>query len=377
MPVLDPLQMYRLPWSLTDNPVAWLEPTHACSLACDGCYRQNVLLHKPMAEVEQELATFARLRKVDGYSIAGGEPLLHPEVVQIVVRVTATGRKANLHTNGVGLTRELLHALKQAGLVGLTFHVDTHQGRPGWEGSSEKDLNELRQDYADLVATEGGLACGFDCTVDQGTLEQVPDVLRWAGKNIDRVHQVLFLLDGVDAREVVEVIARAEPSYQPAAYLAGTVDPASVKWLLGVRVGDGEKIHGYLGPKLMEAAQVGHHLVTGRYLAQASPEALRAGLTALLASAPFDRSARAGAAAWLRGVAVNPRSALRTQHMQSVLIHAMDVGADSHDDVCDGSPEMTVHDGKLVRSCRHEELRELGQALRGVPGETPASAPAG
>ena len=87
MPVLDHLQMYRLPWSLTDNPIAWLEPTQACNLACDGCYRQNVKVHKPLKEVEEELATFSRLRNVDGYSIAGGDPLLHPELLQIVARV--------------------------------------------------------------------------------------------------------------------------------------------------------------------------------------------------------------------------------------------------------------------------------------------------
>ena len=55
MPVLDHLRMYRLPWSLTDNPIAWLEPTQACNLACDGCYRQNVKVHKPLKEVEEEL----------------------------------------------------------------------------------------------------------------------------------------------------------------------------------------------------------------------------------------------------------------------------------------------------------------------------------
>jgi len=411
MPVLDPLQMYRLPWSLTDNPIAWLEPTQACNLACDGCYRQNVLLHKPLAEVEQELATFARLRNVDGYSIAGGEPLLHPEVVQIVARVTAMGRKAIINTNGLGLTRELLHALKKAGLVGLTFHVDSHQGRPGWKGSTEEDLNELRQDYADLVATEGGVACAFNSTVYEDTLEQVPDVLRWAAKNIDRVHTVVFILyraarrdrfeyhagarkadvedlvyaledqkrrTDIHAREVAEVIGRAEPSYQPAAYLAGTVDPTSFKWLIALRVGDGERIHGYLGPKLMEAAQVGHHLATGRYLGYASPGALGAGLPAMIASAAFDPSARAAAGAWVRSAALAPRSALRRQHMQSVLIiQPIDVGADGRENMCDGCPDMTVHDGKLVWSCRLEEWREFGQPLRAVPVDTPAAAPVG
>jgi len=409
MPVLDPLRLYRLPWSLTDNPIAWLEPTQACNLACDGCYRQNVRAHKSMAEVEQELATFGRLRNVDGYSIAGGDPLLHPDVVQIVSRVTAMGRKAIINTNGLGLTQELLRELKKAGLVGLTFHVDSHQGRPGWRNNTEAEMNELRQQYADLVAEEGGLACAFNSTVYEDTLHQVPDVLRWAARNIDRVHTVVFILyraarldrfeyhagarrakmqdivyalddqkrrTDIQAREVVEVIARDEPTYQPAAYLSGTVDPASFKWLIALRVGDGERIHGYLGPKLMEAAQVGHHLWTGRYLGYASPGALGLGQAAMLGSALFDRGAREAAGTWLRSILAHPRSALRRQHLQSVLvIQPIDIGADGRENMCDGCPDMTVHDGKLVWSCRLEEWREFGQPLRAVPVESPVTAP--
>ncbi len=401
MPVLDPLQMYRLPWSLTDNPIAWLEPTQACNLACDGCYRQNVKAHKSLQEVEEELATFARLRNVDGYSIAGGDPLLHPDVVQIVSRIRAMGRKPIINTNGLGLSPELLRELRRAGLVGLTFHVDSHQGRPGWRNKTEAEMNELRQQYADLVAREGGLACAFNSTVYEDTLEQVPDVLAWGARNIDRVHTMVFILyraarqdtmeyyagaqkadmgglvytledrrrrTDIHAREVAEVIARAEPSYQPAGYLAGTVDPTSFKWLIALRVGDGERIHGYLGPKLMEATQVGHHLWKGRYLGYASPTLLHAGRAAMLASAPFDATARQAATAWLRASIADPLSALRRQHMQSVLIiQPIDIGEDGRENMCDGCPDMTVHDGKLVWSCRLEEWRQFGQPLRAVP----------
>ncbi len=34
---VDHRRLYRLPWSLPDNAISWLEPTSACNLSCDGC----------------------------------------------------------------------------------------------------------------------------------------------------------------------------------------------------------------------------------------------------------------------------------------------------------------------------------------------------
>ena len=133
-PSIDHRQLYRLPWNLADNPIAWLEPTAACNLACDGCYRENVQEHKDLDRVQAELDTFARLRNFDGVSIAGGDPLLHPQIADIVRRVAAMGRKAILNTNGLALTAPLLYELKRA--RPLRAHVPHRlaPGPPGLEG---------------------------------------------------------------------------------------------------------------------------------------------------------------------------------------------------------------------------------------------------
>ena len=47
----DHRSLYRLPWSFSDNPIAWLEPTSACNIYCEGCYRANVKdAHKSLKE---------------------------------------------------------------------------------------------------------------------------------------------------------------------------------------------------------------------------------------------------------------------------------------------------------------------------------------
>ncbi len=124
--VIDHRELYRLPWSLPDNAIAWLEPTRKCNLACLGCYRENDPKgHKTLAEVRRDLDVFTRLRTVDGVSIAGGEPLLHPDIVGIVEMVAKLGLKPIVNTNGLALTEKLLADLGNAGIAGFTFHIDS------------------------------------------------------------------------------------------------------------------------------------------------------------------------------------------------------------------------------------------------------------
>jgi len=46
--------LYRLPWTLPDNAINWLEPTSMCNLYCDGCYRKNDAdSHKPLEQTDK------------------------------------------------------------------------------------------------------------------------------------------------------------------------------------------------------------------------------------------------------------------------------------------------------------------------------------
>lgn len=403
---IDHRSLYRLPWNLADNPIAWLEPTQACNLACDGCYRQNVKQHKSMEEVESDLDVFQKLRNVDGVSIAGGDPLTHPEVVEIVRRVTARGRKAIINTNGLALTREMLVELKRAGLMGLTFHVDSRQGRPGWKDKTEVQMNELRSTYVDLVSSVGGLALAFNSTVYEETLHEVPELVAWAGRNIDRVHTMVFIayraavVDGFDyyahgkkvdmgklvysldaprktdisARDVAAKIKETHPDFEPCSYLNGTHQADSFKWLVSIRIGSKKRTLGWVGAKFMEATQVGYHLMSGRYLSYADPRTLSTGRAVMASSWPFDKGVRQAAKNALR----HPFSFLQKQHLQTiVMIQPIDVAEDGTQNMCDGCPDMTVHEGKLVWSCRLEEPRTFGTFVQSVPKTAAAPARAG
>ena len=394
-------ELYRLPWTLPDNAISWLEPTSQCNLYCDGCYRKNEPNgHKTLAQVRAELDTFKRLRKTDGVSIAGGDPLTHPLIEEIVAMVAADGDKPIINTNGQLLTVEKLRALKKAGVKGFTFHIDSGQNRPHMKGKTEVELNDLRLKYARMLADAGGISCAFNATVYEHTLKDVPAILAWGQEHIDIVHILVFIayraapvkkgfkymvggseidmtpiayaIDedrkiSILSNDVVDTIRTMYPGFQPCAYLNGTERPDHFKWLVTLRVGTKKKIYGYAGPKLMELSQTLHHLTKGSYLAYTHPRTLGRAKS-MLALSPLDKGLARTAGRYLRDVVRAPWKAFSKLHMQSVMIiQPADMMQNGALSMCDGCPDITVYDNKLVWSCRMEELINFGDWIRPVP----------
>jgi len=399
---LDHLNCYRLPWNYSDNGISWLEPTTKCNLRCEGCYRDlEHPVHKTLEEVRADLEVFRRLRKSDCMSIAGGDPLVYPHIVELVRMVREMGWKPIINTNGVALTESLLAELKKAGAFGFTFHIDTSQNRPRAKGWSETQLNAVRQHYAEMLARVGGLTCSFNATISARTLDEMPALVAWAGEHADIVQTMVFILfrspsldgdfdfyargrklnfggtyketewgggESVFAADAVAKIRQADPAYQPAAYLNGTINPDSFKWLLADRVVlDGQTV-GFATAKFMEMVQTASHMARGRYLYYASPRTTARGKSAVFLSALFDKGMRRILWRMLGRMAANPLRLFKRAHMQSLMIiQPVNFEADGRQDMCDGCPDMTVHEGKLVWSCRLEELHKHGCFVDSVP----------
>lgn len=397
MDKLNHLDYYRLPWNLADNSISWLEPTAKCNLHCDGCYRKNEDNHKSLDIIKEELDTFCRLRKCDGISIAGGDPLLHPDILEIVKEVKKRNLKPIINTNGVALTKELLIELKEAGVFGFTFHVDSKQGRPHWKGKNELELNELRYKYARMVADVGGMSCSFNSTIYEDTVQYVPGLIKWAQDNIDIVQVIVFILyravnnskvdfyigphkidmgelvyneetterTDIKADEIVSLIRQENPGFNPCGYLNGSEKVDSFKWLLTGRIGNKKKIYGYMGPKSIEFVQTMYHLLYGKYLAYAAPKEAGKGRSMLLFSI-FDKSMRKVAKTFL----ANPLRVFTKLYYQSVMIiQPVDFLEDGRQSMCDGCPDITVWNGQLVWSCRMEEQLKFGMNAKTYPKE--------
>ncbi|GAB4575974.1 MAG: hypothetical protein Kow0077_30140 [Anaerolineae bacterium] len=395
--------MYRMPWSLNDNPIGWLEITDKCNIYCRGCYRRNITGHKSLEQIKEELRFFKEWRNCDNISIAGGEPLIHPDIMEIVAYIRELGMKPLILTNGVKLTdnRPLLRELKKAGAFGFTLHIDSEQQRPHWKGKTEDDLLALRLAYARLIHEVGGLYCSIGMTVYPTNLGDVPKIVRWATSHADLIQGVIFIAfraapqDGefnyfvsgrqleqvevsytseddseiyITSADIYEKIKEANPYYETSAYLGGSQRHDSIKWLLNAQIAGKDEVYGSLGPKAMEAVQTLHHFFLGTYMGYTSLR--RFPKIAFLALGAFDPGVRQAFSRYWQAIRKNPIKALRPTYTQSIaIIQAPDILEDGRQDMCDSCPDMTVWDGKLVHSCRMDEWRLYGTYLVAQPNK--------
>ncbi|XP_041418133.1 molybdenum cofactor synthesis 1 isoform X1 [Xenopus laevis] len=105
--------------------------TEKCNLRCQYCMPEEGVKLTPKSELltTQEIVTLAKLfvrEGVDKIRLTGGEPLIRPDVVDIVAQLRKLeGLKTiALTTNGINLTRQL-PKLKDAGLDVLNISLDT------------------------------------------------------------------------------------------------------------------------------------------------------------------------------------------------------------------------------------------------------------
>ncbi|OGS12645.1 MAG: hypothetical protein A2234_08910 [Elusimicrobia bacterium RIFOXYA2_FULL_58_8] len=397
--VLNHKKYYRLPWSISDNVFSWLEPTKECNIYCEGCYSENSPgSHKTLAQIRGELDALSAVRQCDAVCIAGGEPLLHPQLEQIVALVAERGYKALLNTNALAMTEDMMRRLKAAGLKKFSFHIDSYQRRPGWTGKSEAQLNELRLAMARMTEKVGGLYCSFNTTVYPDTLKDVPQLLKWAQQHIAIVHGMNFIIfrsaqdrfeyyagktkislpqtvrgpavDGgldISVGDVVAEIRRDYPAYEPCAYLNAFETPDIFRWLFTIRLGTSDAIYGYLGPKVMEMAQGLYHFLAGRYLGPVDAATHAAAKWQFLA-AVIDKGAARALFRYLCAGLLRPVTFFRPVYMQIVTILNPAYNLpDGRQAMCDGCPDMTPWNGQLVCSCRLDELKRYGCFLSARP----------
>src|ERR1700757_1210121 len=109
----------------TDHPLlAHIIPIRRCNLACEYCNEFD--------DFSKPVPTETMFRRIDKLgelgtsvvTISGGEPLLHPELDEVIRRIRHNGMIAGLITNGYLLVADRIQRLNKAGLEWLQISID-------------------------------------------------------------------------------------------------------------------------------------------------------------------------------------------------------------------------------------------------------------
>jgi MoaA/NifB/PqqE/SkfB family radical SAM enzyme len=112
----------------TDHPLlAHIIPMRRCNLACTYCNEfDDFSKPVPAATMFERIDKLADLG-TSVITISGGEPLLHPELDEIIRRIRRNGMITGLITNGYLLTADRIQKLDRAGLEWLQISIDNVQ----------------------------------------------------------------------------------------------------------------------------------------------------------------------------------------------------------------------------------------------------------
>jgi 12,18-didecarboxysiroheme deacetylase len=168
------LPSHLLQFSLDKKPVVVWNMTRRCNLKCVHCYAKSEdLSYDNELNREQSLAMIDDLAAfgVPVLLFSGGEPLVHPRLVEYAQYAVSKGMRAVISTNGTLITREKARALKEIGLsyVGISLDglEETHDKFRGVTGSYKKAMKAIE------YCQEAGIKVGLRFTINKRNVQDI------------------------------------------------------------------------------------------------------------------------------------------------------------------------------------------------------------
>ena len=164
----------------TDHPVlAHIIPIRRCNLACTYCNEFDDLSKPvPVAEMLRRIDLLAALG-TSIISFSGGEPLLHPDLDELIAHIRKHGRLAGMITNGFLLNADRIQKLNRAGLDHMQISIDNVNP----DDVSKKSLKTL--DYRlRLLAEHADFHVNINSVVGGG-IHKPQDAIAVAGRAVE------------------------------------------------------------------------------------------------------------------------------------------------------------------------------------------------
>lgn len=174
--------------------ISW-NTTNACNMYCDHCYRDAGCQAEEELNTAQAKTLLEQITKA-GFKImifSGGEPLMRPDIVELVSYATSLGLRPVFGTNGTLITKELALQLKEAGTMGMGISLDSLDPKKhnefrkfpnAWEGAVQGMRN----------CREVGLAFQIHTTIMDWNESEIEAITDFAVAEGAVAHHFFFLV---------------------------------------------------------------------------------------------------------------------------------------------------------------------------------------
>ncbi|MBI5823054.1 MAG: radical SAM protein [Chloroflexi bacterium] len=165
-----------------------IKVNYGCNLKCEMCKHWRMTREAPIPmdrfrEVITELAEMGAQK----IHFSGGEPMLRPQLPDLVAQATGLGMRVTLTTNGTLINKEKAKTLIEAGLRGVNISIDSpvrkmHEKIRGVEGSFK--LTTRAVSLFRKYAHKGKLTVRINTVVGRSnyeTLASLPDLAHELG----------------------------------------------------------------------------------------------------------------------------------------------------------------------------------------------------
>ena len=193
--------------------IAYVEIMRGCNLNCVFCSQGN---RSGVLKSDDIRKTFNKYL-AQGYrklSITGGEPFLHPDLIELVRYASDIGFETGIQTNGTLVTPDNVVALKNAGLEQIVFSIHSHipaltDKIMNGKGVLKKQLNGLE------LAHKAGISVFVATTIVKQNYPHLFDFFNFMVRHFDFInHYVLNFVDAVgrsgDNNAVVPKVSECE-----------------------------------------------------------------------------------------------------------------------------------------------------------------------
>ncbi len=209
-----------LQFSSDKKPVVVWNSTRRCNLFCKHCYSQS-----QNRNYEGEMNTTEALRFIDGLAdfgvpvllFSGGEPLMRPNLFDLIAHARSRGIRAVISTNGTMITPESAAKLKAAGLSYVGISLDglnsVHDSFRGVQGAYNRAIEGIR------ACKKEGVKVGLRFTITRDNYTEIPGIFNLLEK--EEIPRICFYhlvytgraanlaehdLDHRQSREIVDTI---------------------------------------------------------------------------------------------------------------------------------------------------------------------------